>query len=241
MRPFRIPRWRVATLGLLLVTSVCSGQTIENRFKVIRTIDARFPPSLLMERIIHGEAWIMITIDETGRLSDALVTKYTHELIAKEALRVIKAWRYEAATSKGKPVPIRTEIKLTFEATGAVLSLDAASTVKALTAFADRTTYVSKICPPSELDAPPVALRTVTPSHPGSKLGSSVAEAQTVLSFIIDEEGTPRMPVLVSATDVELANRAVDALAQWQFSRPTRRGVPVAVHVQQAFVFGEGS
>jgi hypothetical protein len=57
------------------------------------------------------------------------------------------------------------------------------------------------------------------------------------LEFIIDEKGTPRMPVLVSSTDIDFAVTAADALSHWRFTPPLRDGKPVAVRVRQEFVF----
>jgi TonB family protein len=242
MKTLRLSLLCAATCGILYVASATHATAAEDsRLRIIQTVDARFPPGLVMDRITSGQAWVMITVDAGGKLSDALVTRYTHEAFPAEALRVLRQWRYEPATVNGEPVAVRTELHFSFEASGAVISLDAASTVNSLMAFANKPIYLSKICPAHELDRPPVAVRTVSPVHPGQAPGTLSSEVKTVLDFIIDEKGTPRMPVLVSTSDAEFANRAVDALGQWQFAPPTRRGVPVAVRVQQAFVFPEGS
>jgi len=45
------------------------------------------------------------------------------------------------------------------------------------------------------------------------------------------------MPVLESAPDAAFAAQAARALVQWQFTRPTRNGRPVAVPARQEFVF----
>jgi TonB family protein len=58
-----------------------------------------------------------------------------------------------------------------------------------------------------------------------------------VVDFYVDQDGRIRMPVIMSATHDFLAQAAVDALNQWRFKPPTLAGQPVAVRVEQEFVF----
>jgi outer membrane biosynthesis protein TonB len=46
---------------------------------------------------------------------------------------------------------------------------------------------------------------------------------------------------VLKTTDETYAQAAVGALSQWRFEPPTRRGKPVAVRVQQKFVFSNDS
>lgn len=205
--------------------------------QIEQTLEANYPAALLSQGITTGEVGVMITVDHTGTLTDSMVTRHTHPLFAAEALRAITGWEYTPARVNGAPVAVRAEVNLLFEATGQVLTLDAASTVRQLTAYAYRPEFTHRIWPASQLDTHPAPTHTVSPQHPGKTQDGKITPGRAVLEFIIDEKGTPRMPVVVSSTNLNFAATAADALSQWRFTPPLRRGKPVAARVRQEFVF----
>jgi TonB family protein len=229
-----------AMLVLGVAGSLDLSAAVTSRLKIIQSVEARFPPGLLLVPITSGEVVVMISVDETGRLADALPIRYTHEALADEAMRILPLWRYEPAKLDGQPVPIRTELHLSFQAAGTVVSMDGNATLRSLMSFADKPNYVRKVYGAGELDRLPTPTRTVSPAHPGNLKEGTTGEQTAVIDFIIDETGTPRMPMLVSAPAPEFGNQAATALSQWQFSPPTRQGRPTAVRVQQAFIFPRG-
>jgi len=235
MKAMRLPALCAVTWGLLAIAGLSQTATAANLtpFKVEQTLSARFPASLLLEAVTHGDVWVIVSIDEQGRLADALVTRYTHRALANEALHVVRHWRYTPALSEGRPVAACAELHFTFEASGAVISLDPLATLASLTAFVPRHNYVAALCRASELDQPITPVRTVAPRVAASPGAGGTA----VIEFIIDEQGRPRIPVLVSTSDRELSDQAAAALAQWQFTPPTRRGQPISVQARQEFVF----
>ena len=238
MKTLRLPLLCAATCGILFVASSIQALAAEKiPLKIKQTEDARFPDGLLLVPITHGESWVLITVDAEGHLLDALPTRYTHEAFANEAVRVLRRWQYEPAKVDGQPISVRIEVHFSFQATGAVISLDTVSAMQSYGAFAERPRYYSRLCSADELDQQPIPLRTVAPVPPAKRSATATADNRTVIEFIIDEKGATRMPVLVSASDPELADRAAEAIRQWQFAPPTRRGRPVAVRVQQAFLF----
>ena len=223
---------------LFVLANLGMGATPGNRtpLQIIQTVEANYPPSLLMEGVSSGEVWAMITVDETGKLTDTLVTRYTHPGFAREALRGLRSWDYVPARLDGVPISVRTEVRMYFESTGQVLTLDPGSALRQLTAYANHQRLINQLCTPAELDAVPTLVEKISPPHPGRQPGTSPGGRAT-LDFIIDEKGQLRMPVLISATDNAYADAAAEALSQWKFTPPSRQGKPVAVHVQQEFVF----
>jgi TonB family protein len=228
-----------AAIGsVLLIASVSEAATSDRvPVKIIQTIEAIYPPAVLMEGVSSGEVWMLITVDDTGTLTDAMVTRTTHQGFAPEALRVVRNLTYKPARIDGTPVSVRTEIHLSFESTGQVMTLDANSTLQQLTAFAGRTDYIDHLCTSNQLDGVPTLLQSVSPLHPRKASDGSAAEGRAVLDFIIDESGKPRMPVVLSSTDIDFATAAGAALSQWRFTPPSRGGQPVAVQVRQEFIF----
>lgn len=228
-----------AAVGGLLVAANLSqlAAASQPRLEVSETVEAIFPAGLLMDNITKGDAWIMISLDPDGTLTDALPVRYTHRAFADEAMRVLKQWRFEPVRVLGRATAIRTEVHFSFEATGCVISITPMAAVQEIMSFADRPGYITRVCRADELDRVPVAIRTVSPRTPSELPTAATSGGQAVLDFVIDETGQPRMPVLVSAAHEEFANHAAAALSQWRFTPPTRRGQPVAVQVRQEFRF----
>jgi TonB family protein len=238
MKSRRILRvWGAVGSALLIANFSEAAPSGQVPLRIEQTTEANYPPALLMEGVSSGEIWVLITVDDTGTLTDAMATRYTHRGLAPEALRAVRRWTYKPAVINGRPVSVRSELHLTFESTGQVMTLNAGATVQQLTAFAGRHDTINHLCAPNELDGVPAPLQTVQPFHPGKAEDGSAIEGRAVLDFIIDEKGEPRMPVVLSSTDMDFAAAAASALAQWRFTPPSRRGRPVAVQVRQEFIF----
>jgi TonB family protein len=96
---------------------------------------------------------------------------------------------------------------------------------------------VKRVCAPGELDHPLEVLQTVNPPNPGLAENARQSSGSTLVDFYVDEKGQARMPVVMEATNPSYAQAAVNALNQWKFSSPTRGGKPIALRVQQEFIF----
>jgi outer membrane biosynthesis protein TonB len=204
-----------------------------------QTIEARFPPALALSNITNGEARVVVSIDPDGKLVDYLVTGYTGKCFADEAVTVIKAWHYTAPSENGRPIGVRTELRFNFESRGRVLSLTAIETSDVmLKQMGVGPAYIANVCRPHELDRPLAPVDAASPLYPASSRGATVTQPQSVVvDFYIDEQGQPRMPVVVNTAQEHYASAAVDALTRWKFATPTRAGRPVAVRVRQEFIF----
>jgi TonB family protein len=65
-----------------------------------------------------------------------------------------------------------------------------------------------------------------------------VTSGETLIEFLIDEEGRARLPRIVSASDEAFGYAAVQAVSSWRFEPPTRGGRAVVVRVQIPITFG---
>ena len=202
-----------------------------------QTVDAHFPTALTFTPINSGEARVIINIDADGQLADILVTGYTHQAFANEAVNLLRQWRYSAATINGIPVGTRQELRISFIATGRVVSMQAIDATDVLTQRILPAALLQRTCPPSELDQPIAVLQTVNPPHPGRAENAAQPSGTTMIDFYVDETGQIRMPVVTESTNQKYAEAAVGALSQWRFAAPTKHGKPIAVRVQQQFVF----
>lgn len=209
--------------------------------RIEQTVEARFPHALSLTHLTSGEARVLVSIDADGKLVDWLVTGYTHQAFADEAVSVLRQWRYVAPTERGEPFGIRTELRFNFEATGRVVSLMAIDTPEVLVRqMGIGPRLVTRVCNLPELDRPIAPVNPVTPSYPRST-GTAPAARSVLVDFYVDETGQPRMPVVVSSAHEVLAQAAVGALNRWRFTTPTRAGKPVSVRVRQEFIFPASS
>jgi TonB family protein len=211
----------------------------EQSFRIIQTEQPEFPMNVDTMALTEGEARIVFSIDHEGRLADLLVASYSHRSFADEAVRVLRAWRYEPALQYGEPIGVRASMTFRFEAKGQVISTLAIDSMTSMFSALAGATVTNRVASPDELDAPVTTLQVVKPRHPGMGRRNDLSAGRVVLDFYIDEEGRPRMPVVLSSDDSAFAEAAVEALGGWRFVPPTRRGQPVLVRVQQAFSFTE--
>lgn len=241
MKPIRLCVVSAATCAASLIAAASQAAEVEPRLVIRQTDQARFPASLLAEGVTEGEVWVVVSIDATGQLTDALVGRYTHRALANEAIDILRRCKINPVKVDGQAIDVCTEVKFSFKATGCVLSLDPHSALQQLIDFADRPIYHQHLCKVRDLDRMPTATRTVSPYYPSHESGANVANGKALLEFIIDETGRARMPVLISADDPRFGHLAAAALAQWEFTPPTREGRPAAVRVRQEFVFQKNS
>ncbi len=228
-------------LALGLVASVGSGQTLlpsaeRQSVKIFQTVTPVFPRELPELGFLQGEARVAIAIDETGKLTDWLVVGYSHRRFAEESVDAIKQWTFEPARVQGKPVSVQTELLISFETSGVVISCDAGTTIQRYTNLLFKGREAYQPCTMKEIDRIPTPKNAVSPVY-AEELAKQGVHGTVVVEFFIDETGTLRMPAIQSADYDQLASLAVAAMQQWKFEPPTRRGVPVLVRAKQVFHF----
>lgn len=214
--------------------------------RIVQTLEPRFPVILQATNIRQGEARVIFNIDAEGRLADLMVASYTHRAFADEAVQALRAWRYEPARQYGEPIGVRSEMVFTFEARGKVVTNMAIDTVSAFTSMleTENQSHTFRVVDPVEIDGPVLAIRSIRPAHPAHPQGANrtdLGNGRVVIDFYIDEEGRPRMPVVIHSDDSAFSTAAVSSLLQWRYSTPTRNGRPVSVRAHQRFEFTKGS
>lgn len=225
-------------LCLLAFAALATGLTAASSPLLIdQSVEARFPHSLSLSTITEGQARVVVDIDAEGRLVDWLVTAYTHKAFADEAVHVLRQWRYTVPRISGQPVGIRTELRFDFESKGRVVSLSAIETPDVLLKHMGiEPAWTTRVCALRELDQPLTPLNPASPLYP-AQAAPSPRPQSVVLDFYVDEQGQPRMPVVVNGADPHYTLAAMDALTRWRFPAPTRAGRPIAVRARQEFIF----
>jgi TonB family protein len=211
--------------------------------RIIRTTDIRPNFGLHSDVPSVGEVELVIVVDAEGKLQDMLLLGSTHRIFTEAAVQGLQEWRYEPALDGGKPVAMRTVVRIRFEANGRIISVSGGEVLPALTGYRLTAEYDQRLVEAAQLDRP---LQAVEARNPGFPLGMAgqfpVGEGVKVtVDFYVDEAGRPRMPVVLESGYPLLSAAALDAIEQWRFEPPLHDGKPVVVRARQDFVFRDSS
>ena len=196
-----------------------------------------YPFSMTVVGVLAGEAKVVISVDETGKLNDTLVVGYTQPAFADAAVAALKRWRYEPARVHGAPHASRAHVLFTFKNGMGVMvqALPGSVSVAGLNR-SNEDRYIYQACQLRQLDRIPIPVHVVPPT--ALKIAPNSSKRTVSVEFYIDEEGRVRMPAIGrDETDDEYASAAVSAVEQWHFEPPTRKGLPVLVLAKQDFNF----
>lgn len=239
-------RWKIAVRSAgLAVWLTCRGWCADapsaaqvQPLKVVQTTDVLSPETFEPMDPPAGEATALVHVDADGRLLDVLVTHSSRTLYGNLAEKALREWRYEPARRNGQPIAVRQTVRLVFEPRRAVVTLTPMATLDRLVARAGGAELAAHLSTGAELDRPlqPVSVVSPLPVQEDDE-SESTMPARVVVDFIVDREGRPRMPAIVTATTPVHGASALQAVEQWRFEPPLRAGRPVAVRVQQEFRF----
>lgn len=102
--------------------------------------------------------------------------------------------------------------------------------------FAESITRRTASLVPARLDAPLTAITIKFPAYPRQAAIDGI-EGDVMVEFTVDEAGLVRTPRSVRSPDPALSQAAEEAVATWQFERPTRNGQPTSIRVQIPLAF----
>lgn len=236
-----------AFLGLLLVgfaSSLWGAQAEATAYvpmKVIQTDAVVFPRRALDVGVTRGEVHVAVQVDENGKLTDQLLTAYTHRLLADAAVSALKRWRYEPAWVNGTPRSATADLTFNFENRGiVVVDLTVSSYVQLRDIQLRPNAYEFHAHSLRQLDRIPTPTRVVQPSLPTEVLQKQTEPVTVTVYFYIDQEGHVRLPAVdrqASENNDAFAAASVNAVSQWQFEPPLSRGTPVLVAARQDINF----
>ena len=61
-----------------------------------------------------GKVYVVFTVDESGKVTEATVQRSTDVLFERPALAAVQKWKFEPGTRGGKPVRFRMRVPITF-------------------------------------------------------------------------------------------------------------------------------
>lgn len=227
-------------LGLVASTALAATSPDYTPMKVIQTQPVLFPRQLADLGLTTGEVRVAVQIDEAGKLTDHLVTAYTHPKFAEAAVQALKKWQYEPATVDGQPRGATVDLTFIFETRGmVVVNMTVNSYVEMRDMQLRPTANSFAVCRLSELDAIPTPSKVVQPGYP-LDAGKQRQGGIVTIFFYIDEQGHVRLPAVSresSRQNEALAAAALYAVSQWEFEPPMSRGRPALVAARQDFHF----
>jgi len=84
------------------------------KIKLVKMVKPIYPEDA-REQGITGVVRLDITIDEAGKVVDAVVAESPHESLAKAATDAVLQWEYEPPTKDGKPVSVKATVTVKFQ------------------------------------------------------------------------------------------------------------------------------
>jgi TonB family protein len=227
-------------VAILLATGSAFAATPQPELQEIKIVDDgsfTFSEGLLLHHPNGGQARVLISVSSEGKLLEWLVVAYTARSFAEEAGHAVKSWRYLPARWRGDPIAATSEITVTFESKGALITTrNPMESLEVFTRFGGGPGYAYRPYGGRELHTPPGVLEAPSPRYAPSLAERGVAGEVTV-DFYIDEAGAVRIPSIVNQQHPDLASAAIAAIRQWKFSPGLVAGKPVLVHARQTFRF----
>lgn len=200
-----------------------------------RTVAPGYPATALALGLGKGEVVLAVQVNADASLEDSLVLTSTHPVFTAEVEKVLPSWIFFPALHGMEPIASKIFLHFDFAYHGVVM------------VEADKLDLLEDHGPglepppfrprkPSELDTPLELLQSAPAYYPPF-LEADRVEGTALVAFYIDQEGRPRLPHVVAATNVAFAHSAAGAVKQWRFTPPTIQGHPVIVEVRQPFRF----
>ncbi len=195
-------------------------------------VPPRFPLSLRGTEHSAGHAIVALTIDPNGRVDDVVTLEASHPAFGTAAEAAVKAWEFEPADASTRPP--RDVRQFEFRSAGVI---DTLSHMEAAGARICAGTHATAAAHGGVARSSITTDRARLPRAPKLHAAalSRLADRPVIVSFIIDTDGTVRVPVVDAAVDPDIAIAVVLALREWRFTPPRQDGAPVVVQAHRAF------
>ncbi|TVR48323.1 MAG: TonB family protein [Puniceicoccaceae bacterium] len=192
-------------------------------------------PYLLRARSIEGFARVVVVVDQQGRPADVVVYDASHPQFGMALARSVREWTFQPALVEGEAAQSRVILRSDFSLRGTVTNM---TTTEFLMNMLDRFTNPDfyRLSRFDELDRLPERTKEVAPVFPEEARGMDLT-GEVMVHFVIDPDGKVRVPGIRRAEDELLAAVALQAIQEWEFTPPTRKGRPVYAHGVQPFTF----
>jgi TonB family protein len=201
--------------------------------KILGVVRPVYPYELLSTDV-HGSSEVSFLVDKQGRVARSRVIKADRPEFGLALQAAVERFEYEAALKNGRPNEAVIGFRQDFRTSDPNLVTSAEFRLLRL-----EKKHPERIGTARDLDSPVKPLVTRSPRFPLALLGKET-RGDALVEFLVDEDGRPRLPRVVSASNPAFGFSAVQAVVLWQFRPPTSKGKPVVIRVQVPFEFKPG-
>jgi TonB family protein len=228
------------TFALILGASLCAPFLTSSAFaqaaetevrdapQSVRAIAPVYPYDLLLQGKT-GWAEIRFTVEPSGKAIFASVTGSSDPAFAKALLADIEANEFMAPRVNGKPKMTASKLRHAFNGEASLDPL-------AKTILAELRKPKPAIVAADQLDKKPAPLRQDPPPYPFSLMSDGLS-GRAEIEVVIDRNGRPLFPRIVSASHEDFGWSAAIAVNRLRFPPPTKDGKPVEARVVVPVVF----
>ena len=181
-------------------------------------------PYSLLRKGKTGSAVVICAIDQNGVVGETRINEATFPELGEALAAALEAQTFTPAKRNGQVTTSLIAVECKFSSDDVTVRDD-------LALLERETKQPDSITKANKLDAQPKPTATRQPAFPTALRGKAES-GETVVEFLIDEQGRVRIPRVVSATETEFGNAAVQALVAWQFVAPKAGGQPAVVKVK---------
>jgi TonB family protein len=210
------------------VTAFAQSPTDGQKVSASRSLNPVYP----YEALIAGRAgWaeITFTVDYSGRAILASPTGSSDRAFAQALMADIDAIEFIPPRRNGQPMMTLTKERFDFPAQPAVDAV-------AREILTELRKPKPAIVPIEELDRKPEPIRQPLSSYPWALRGDGVS-GQAEIEFVIDRNGRPLFPRIVSSTHEDFGWAAATAILRWRYKPPTKNGAKVDTRITEKVTY----
>jgi TonB family protein len=236
---------KAVPLGLVMVGALCGVAAVAQHdgfesatVEELKLLSYASPsvPTLSTD----GSAVVAFTIRADGRVEDAVTLAASDRKLASPAREAVLQWRFERDPVLGRGRDARLEAVLRREVVEFVFKRDKVTGMNhrdgAKAWFPEGRESAVRTVSSTELDAPLVR-RSLQADDGAESLSGFRVDGRAIVSFVVDETGTVRLPFVENADAPELAAAALAVVARWSYEPPVKDGKPVLVEERTALTF----
>lgn len=194
--------------------------------------EARFPATMRALGIKEGNVSLVLSIGDSGAISDIFVLESTTQAFAKSALKSIESWAFIPASCNNQPIPSSIRIDLDFQIDEMRSWQTFTAPVETNITLAQRENSPITAAAFENLDETPLPIEISEPQE--------TYEGKATIEFFIDEFGNVRGPRITSATNLPFARLMLETVAIWKFEPPLSNGERTNTMVRQTFTYEDG-
>ncbi len=215
----------------LATTGLAEPATVPTGLEFDRYVAPSVPPAV-SQAIDDGYAVIAFTADSSGEVLDAVALMASDRRFAEALVHTVQKWRLKPTTVDHSPR--RELVEFTFKRDGTVRTLTHADGARA--AFPSPTASRILTVRRDQLAHSPQRVQTSQDTEHDILRGVS-GHGSVTISYVIDEQGRVRIPVVVAADAPALADPAITVARSWRYVPVTYHGRPVLVEDRRTLRF----